>query len=149
MQELSGLLVEWLKIHGFGIVLIVLIAWGIGWILQTAVTRFEKRYQQESIAPSEAEKRAKTLGAIIRTVITAVLYAVAVMIVGEFGVQIGPLLAGAGIAGLAIGFGAQTLVKDIINSSRVWPAEFCGSSGTSGRGKMGVHRSDIRRIESF
>ena len=116
MKELLGLLVEWLKIHGFRMVLIIIMAWGIRRILQAAVSRFERRYQQQSDAPSEAEKRAKTLGGIIRAVITVVVYVAAMMmIVGEFGVQIGPLLAGAGIAGLAVGFGAQTLVKDVIN----------------------------------
>jgi small conductance mechanosensitive channel len=74
------------------------------------------KFKPEGIAPSEIEKRAKTLGGIIKAFITVVIYAVAVMmIVSEFGVEIGPLLAGAGIAGLAIGFGAQTLVKDVIS----------------------------------
>src|SRR4030067_3197470 len=104
MKELLGLLVEWLKIHGFRMVLIIIMAWGIRRILQAAVSRFERRYQQQSDAPSEAERRAKALGGIIRAVITVVVYVAAMMmIVGEFGVQIGPLLAGAGSAGLAGG----------------------------------------------
>jgi len=63
----------------------------------------------------EQEMRARTLAGITRGVIIAVLIGVvSLMILRELGYDIAPLIAGAGIAGLAIGFGAQTLVKDFI-----------------------------------
>jgi len=59
--------------------------------------------------------RAKTLLPLLRTSLLIVLVTIVVMVsLAELGLNIGPLLAGAGVVGLAIGFGAQTLVKDII-----------------------------------
>ena len=63
----------------------------------------------------ERGERAKTLLPLLRKVAMVVLSALVVLVVlSELGVQIGPLLAGAGVLGLAVGFGAQTLVKDVI-----------------------------------
>jgi small-conductance mechanosensitive channel len=63
----------------------------------------------------EPSPRARTLLPLIRKFFVVVLVVVTVMIVlSALGVAIGPLLAGAGVVGLAIGFGAQTLVKDIV-----------------------------------
>jgi moderate conductance mechanosensitive channel len=59
--------------------------------------------------------RARTLGMVLRGIASAVIWTIAtVMILGELGIDLGPLIAGAGIAGVAIGFGAQSLVKDFI-----------------------------------
>lgn len=65
---------------------------------------------------TEAERRADTLGSVLRNaarVVAAVFFLL--MSLQEFGVNIGPLVAGAGIAGVALGFGAQSLVKDVIS----------------------------------
>jgi len=60
--------------------------------------------------------RAQTLGQVLRSVSTAVVFGVAsLLVLGEIGINLGPLLAGAGIAGVAIGFGAQSLVKDFLS----------------------------------
>jgi small-conductance mechanosensitive channel len=72
-----------------------------------------KRRDGEDI---ELEKRAATLGGIFRKSTSAVVWIVAVvMVLREAGFDIGPILAGAGVVGLAIGFGAQNLVKDVIS----------------------------------
>lgn len=106
----------WLLNHGIPIVLIVLLAWIARKILKIAIKRFEKSLEQEGVVTSERVKRAKTLSGIISTSISAIIYAVALMmLITECGVNIAPLIAGAGIAGLAIGFGAQNLVKDVIS----------------------------------
>lgn len=63
----------------------------------------------------ERAKRARTLGDVLRKAITALVLAVALlMILRELGLDIVPLLSAAGIAGVALGFGAQTLVRDLI-----------------------------------
>ncbi len=63
-----------------------------------------------------SERREATLNKLIQNVATYIIYFTAfVMILDTLTIQIGPLLAGAGIAGLAIGFGAQNLVKDVIS----------------------------------
>lgn len=64
---------------------------------------------------SIAERRAETLGNIFVNIGTIVIYAVILLLVlGLFGVDITPVLAGLGILGLALGFGAQNLVKDMV-----------------------------------
>lgn len=64
----------------------------------------------------EFQKRIQTLGAIVRYIlIITVLVVATMMILKEVGVEIGPLLAAVGIVGLAVGFGAQSLVKDVIS----------------------------------
>ncbi len=65
---------------------------------------------------SQKEKRAETLGYVILSVGNIVIYAIILfMILNLFGVDIRPILAGAGVIGLAIGFGAQSLVKDFVS----------------------------------
>jgi len=64
---------------------------------------------------SSLEKRAQTLGGVAKSAINVVLGVVVVMMVlSEWGMNIAPILTGAGILGLAIGFGAQSLVKDVV-----------------------------------
>ena len=59
--------------------------------------------------------RARTLALVLRSIASVLIWTIAVtMILGELGVNLGPLIAGAGIAGVAIGFGAQSLVKDFL-----------------------------------
>ncbi|MBP1633385.1 MAG: mechanosensitive ion channel family protein, partial [Acidobacteria bacterium] len=56
------------------------------------------------------------LGTVLRSLTSAIIWSLAVLIVlGEFGVNLAPLIAGAGIAGIALGFGAQTLVRDFLS----------------------------------
>jgi len=63
-----------------------------------------------------AAARAQTLGLVLRSIASIVIWTIAViMILGELGVSLGPLIAGAGIAGVALGFGAQSLVKDFLS----------------------------------
>ena len=62
-----------------------------------------------------AGQRAKTLGTLFKSIATTIVWAVAVMmLLGEFDVNLGPLIAGAGIIGVAVGFGAQSLVRDLL-----------------------------------
>lgn len=66
-------------------------------------------------ADTEYEKRAETLSAVICYLLSVTIILVgAVMILGEFDIEIGPILAAAGVVGVAIGFGAQHLVRDVI-----------------------------------
>jgi moderate conductance mechanosensitive channel len=62
------------------------------------------------------EKRATTIAALLQKVVTVLIWTMAsIMAVKELGFDVGPLLAGAGVAGLAIGFGAQNLVRDVVS----------------------------------
>ena len=63
-----------------------------------------------------AEQRVNALTSVLRSVATAVIFTIAgFLIIGEFGLKLAPLLAGAGIVGIALGFGAQSLVKDFLS----------------------------------
>ncbi len=64
----------------------------------------------------ESKKRAETLSGVVRNVFVVMIWTIAIMVaLSEVGIEIGPILAAAGIVGLAVGFGAQDLVKDVIN----------------------------------
>ena len=61
------------------------------------------------------DARATSISDVVGSTITAVIWVVAfILVLGEFGFDLGPFIAGAGIAGVALGFGAQSLVKDCI-----------------------------------
>ena len=76
-------------------------------------------------------QRAKTMGDLLKSILTGILVAVfGTMILSEVGVNIAPIIASAGIVGVALGFGAQSLVKDFL-SSRTSTAS--GTSSTSAR----------------
>lgn len=67
-------------------------------------------------SPGAAAKRIKTLTSVLWTIGSGLLwFIVALMALGQFGVNIGPILAGAGVVGLAVGFGAQHLVRDLVS----------------------------------
>lgn len=118
-QELANvleLLKEWAYAHMPRIIIILV---GAGIVVRATRLVGKKIIQytedEDPTTKSEREKRAETLVNIIRNTIKIFIYIVAMfMILREVGVDIAPLLAGVGIAGLAIGFGAQTLVKDFI-----------------------------------
>lgn len=63
-----------------------------------------------------SEQRIEALTSVLRSLVTFVVYTVATfMILGEIGINLGPLIAGAGIIGVALGFGSQSLVKDFLS----------------------------------
>jgi moderate conductance mechanosensitive channel len=88
-------------------------------LFKVAVRRLERlllRRALEMGPAEEMEKRIATMTGIVRRVGLVALWAITIMILlRELGVDIAPILAGAGIVGLAVGFGAQNLVKDVIS----------------------------------
>jgi len=101
-------------------VAVVLVLW---WLLTRAVKVFLNRLGTRLIAqaesseesPLETRKRVDTLLRLLTQVVRIVLFiTLALVLLMQLGVEVGPLLASAGIIGLAVGFGAQSLVKDII-----------------------------------
>jgi small conductance mechanosensitive channel len=82
-------------------------------VLRALRGRIARAYVDDT---DDARQRAKTLAAVFTTTGLVVIVAVTLMmVVQELGISLGPVLATAGIAGLAVGFGAQTLVKDMIS----------------------------------
>jgi small conductance mechanosensitive channel len=109
-------LVEWLLGSGLKVLFISTFAYVLIRVIDLGTNRFERHVtEQQGPDASEYAKRARTLGDMTRNVATAAVVAVAAMyVLNELGFPVLPFLTGAGIAGLAIGFGAQTLVKDVI-----------------------------------
>ena len=101
-----------IKVLGILVVLIVLSRmsrWIVKWIEKFIP-------EKDTLQAVEVKKRAHTLGNILRHGVLIVISFIALlMILGELGIQLGPLLATAGIGAIAIGFGAQSLVKDVIS----------------------------------
>jgi small conductance mechanosensitive channel len=101
-------------------ILFILIAlWVISYLIRSALKRLEAhllKNAQNGELPSETEKRAETLVRLLRQGVIVMLWVVGLLIIlREVGVDITPILASAGILGLAVGFGAQNLVRDVIS----------------------------------
>ncbi len=109
-------LVSWLQTNGLRIVFIVLGALLLGRVLDGTLARFERSMQASgNNGQADRQKRARTLASVLRSVgFIAIVVSASLMVLAELGADIAPLLAGAGILGLALGLGAQTLVRDLI-----------------------------------
>jgi small conductance mechanosensitive channel len=102
------------------ILLVLLLAWLGMFILRKILSQLEHRLLKQSEMsgepPSESEKRVETLIRLIRQAAFIVLWVTTLLILlKEIGIDVGPILASAGIVGLAVGFGAQNLVRDVIS----------------------------------
>jgi small-conductance mechanosensitive channel len=102
------------------ILLVLLLAWVGMVVLGKILGQLEQRLlKQGKIAgepPSESEKRVETLIRLIRQAALIVLWVTTILVLlKEIGVDVGPIVASAGIVGLAVGFGAQNLVRDFIS----------------------------------
>jgi small-conductance mechanosensitive channel len=106
---------NWFVTTGLRIILIAIITLIVIKGVKVLSKRLNVAFSKQKI-DDESKKRASTLSSVIRHLLTVVILIVAAMtILGQLGVEIGPILAAAGIVGLAVGFGAQNLVKDVIN----------------------------------
>ena len=95
-------------------ILIIIFIGFFGW--KTLSTIIKKKLDSLDDSKDEAQtQRVNTLFRILKNFVSiAILIVVIMLVLSELGIQIGPLIAAAGVVGLAVGFGAQTLVKDII-----------------------------------
>jgi len=122
--------------HSLRIILILVVAWVASRVLQRVVARFvdavaaspsEPRLQQlrdlhpgqllvDETERARAAARAETIGIVLRSVVAVGVWSVAALLVlGELEIDLAPLIAGAGIGGIALGFGAQTVVRDFLS----------------------------------
>ncbi|WP_344620113.1 mechanosensitive ion channel family protein [Dactylosporangium salmoneum] len=124
----------WVLVKPLTILMIVVVAFIIRALIHRAVDRLIRHTVAENetggsmlrplrkklpnaltLPVDRRNQRARALGSVLRSIASVVVFTIATMLVlGEIGINLGPLLASAGIAGLAIGFGAQNLVKDFI-----------------------------------
>ncbi|MDQ7909596.1 mechanosensitive ion channel family protein [Phytohabitans sp. ZYX-F-186] len=129
----------WIFIKPLRIILILLVAFLIRWIAQRMIKRLVRTStrtsvptilrplreripsapsasDQSAVMPERRRQRAEAIGSVLRSSVTAVVFSIAVLLIlSELNFNLAPLLASAGIAGVALGFGAQSLVKDVIS----------------------------------
>ena len=113
----SEAIVPWLLQHGIKIVVIAIAAWLLNKIFCRIIERAVRiAVVRDAGMSEEAEKKREDTLIRIFTGATSILISILaiLMILQEAGLKIGPILASAGIAGLAFGFGGQYLIKDII-----------------------------------
>ena len=108
----------WLTSSGLRILLVSLVAY----LLVRGTTLATGRWERQLVAGPldvdgvERSKRARTIGSLLRNVVvTAVTSMAGLIVLRDLGVDIMPVVTGAGILGLAVGFGAQSLVRDVIS----------------------------------
>ena len=102
------------------VALIVAAAYVIIKLLRTGFSRLENLLihatEKRESAPGAAGQRIRTLSSVLWTIANGFLWFIVVLIVlSQFGINVGPILAGAGVFGLAAGFGAQHLVRDLVS----------------------------------
>jgi small-conductance mechanosensitive channel len=106
--------VTWLLTSGVRLLLLLVGAYMLLRMIRLLTERLNN-WLQAFTQSLERQKRAQTLSEIVQAAATSVLFIVTVMLLlEEIGINIAPLLTAAGIGGLAIGFGAQNLVRDLI-----------------------------------
>ena len=124
---------EWIVARPLSILFIVLVGFAVRWLTFRLINKIVARASTGMLPPAltmarspqeqvaydasleRRKQRAHTLGSVLRSLTTAVVFSVVfVIILADLGYDIGPIIAGAGIAGIALGFGAQSLVGDFI-----------------------------------
>ena len=129
-----GAAYEWFVARPAAIVLILIIAFLVRWLARRAIDRVVRRASEGSVpsvlartkagellgdlrpgAADRRRERALTMGSVLKSIVGALIMGIAgIMILAELGVNIAPILTGAGILGVALGFGAQNFVKDFL-----------------------------------
>ncbi|PKO71325.1 MAG: mechanosensitive ion channel protein MscS [Betaproteobacteria bacterium HGW-Betaproteobacteria-14] len=108
---------EWAALAGTGVRILVIVLLSLA-ILAVAhkMIRTFRIYVSKSVRSAEEIKRIETLGRVFRYITSVVVALIAgTLILGELGISVAPILGAAGVIGLAVGFGAQSLIKDYFN----------------------------------
>ena len=121
-------IVAWLQADGLRVVLIMVFGFlalrlaklAVHGIIKTLMDREATEGTAQELSAIEARKRMDTLDQLGGNVIRFLVFVIAaLMILHEFGLDIGPAVAGLGVVGIAVGFGAQSLVRDYLNGALI------------------------------
>jgi len=133
-EALAGL-AEWVIDRPIRVLVIILVAWLVNRVVRRSIGVLSDRIratpshprlqmlrsnepgatQMDLAAARRAPARAEAVEGVLKNLVTVVLWVIAtLLILGEFQINLAPLIAGAGIAGIAIGFGAQSIVADFL-----------------------------------
>jgi len=113
---------EWFTGAPLNITVVIILAITISRFGQQSISRFMNKVASADLIPGpkrsgvRQKERAKTTSTVLRSTLNGVIWLIAIfMILAEFGLNLGPLIASAGVIGVALGLGAQTLVRDILS----------------------------------
>ncbi|MDE0601193.1 MAG: mechanosensitive ion channel family protein [bacterium] len=150
----------WLMGPGLLVLLIVLGGWVASHVLKRAIARFTQRLARPDLrdvgrdptVSIEAEKlrakaRAETLAGVLRSVALFTIWTFTTLLaLGQLNIDLGPLIAGAGILGIAIGFGSQAVVRDFLSGvfTMIEDIYSVGDDIDFGRGRGTVERISLR-----
>ena len=125
---------NWLIAKPLALLILVMLALGIRWFLHRVIDRLVRRaaeglpspvlkrrreraaQQSPTLLAGRRVQRAETMGSLLKSIASIVIFAIfGITAIAELGYPVGPLLASAGVVGVALGFGAQSLVKDFLS----------------------------------
>jgi moderate conductance mechanosensitive channel len=125
---------NWLIAKPLALLVLVLLALGVRWFLHRVIDRLVRRaaeglpspvlrrrreraaQQRPNLVAGRRVQRAETMGSLLKSIASIVIFAIfGITAIAELGYPVGPLLASAGVVGVALGFGAQSLVKDFLS----------------------------------
>jgi moderate conductance mechanosensitive channel len=124
---------DWLVAKPLRILMILVIAWLIRYLVKRLIDRLTRDTGEKTptllrplrerapqalgaLVSERRAQRAKTIGSVLKSVVSCVVYGMAfILVLGELGLNLTPIVASAGIVGVALGFGAQNLVKDFLS----------------------------------
>jgi small conductance mechanosensitive channel len=124
---------NWLIAKPLAILILVLLALGIRWFLHRVIDRLVRRAAEglpspvlrrrreraqhgQTVLAGRRVQRAETMGSLLKSITSIVVFTIfGITAIAELGYPVGPLLASAGVVGVALGFGAQSLVKDFLS----------------------------------
>lgn len=157
-EEQGKVVIDWIQTQGVAILVIIFISWFAYHFINILITRFVEKVVRKTNAnnhtSADVKKRQKTLSALLSTISRIFIIVVSgMMIVHQLfpSINFAPLLASAGIVGVAVGFGAQSLIKDFLtgifimseNQYRVGDVvDIEGAAGTVER--FGIRSTSVR-----
>ena len=141
------------------IALIVAVAYFVTKLMRAGLNQLETflihATEKTETVPGAAGKRIRTLTGVLWTISCGLLWFVVVLVAfSQVGLNIGPILAGAGVAGLAVGFGAQHLVRDLVSGffllleNQIRLGDFAIVNGTSGMVEAITFRTVVLRDQA-
>jgi moderate conductance mechanosensitive channel len=134
--------------YGVRIVVIWVLAWLAYRLVRLAAQRIEQAVDDgDDSVTTLRERRGKTISQLLRSVGRVVIVLIALLVTLNMFINVGPVLAGAGILGLAVSFGAQSLVKDIISGFFILSEnQFAVGDVIEAAGKSGVVEKMTLRV---
>lgn len=152
--------IDWFITHGIRVIVIILVAVALYFLLRHFVPPAVKKLvtrQMKRQPKGEVKKRVDTLSSVfVNTGMVIIVIFTIITILPEFGVNVAAILAGLGIVGIAVGFGAQDLIKDVLsgifilleNQYRV--GDVVNIAGISGLvEQIGLRRTILRDLDGI